>query len=104
MTKLDQIIAVKDNEASAKWYQNIFELRNNHGGDHFSVLVSDDDEVILCLHKGEEHNHPTMTDPGITPGYVLMLYFRTENMLNIYQNSIAAGCGIEEYLHLNPNY
>ena len=103
MTRLDPIIAVKDVEASSKWYQKIFELRNDHGGDHFSVLVSDDNEIILCLHKWEEHNHPTMTNPAITPGNGLLLYFRTENMLTIYQNAKDAGCVIEEEIHLNSN-
>ncbi len=103
MTRLDPIIAVKDIEASSKWYQKIFELRNNHGGDHFSVLVSDDNEIILCLHKWQELNHPTMINPAITPGNGLLLYFRTENMIDIYQNAIEAGCVIEEGIHLNPN-
>ena len=103
MTRLDPIIAVKDIEASSKWYQTIFELRNDHGGDHFSVLVSDDGEIIICLHKWKEHNHPTMTDPGITPGNGLLLYFRTDNMNNIYQNALKAGCVIEEDIHLNTN-
>lgn len=103
MTRLDPILAVKNIAASSKWYQNIFELRNNHSGDHFSVLVSDDNEIILCLHKWEEHNHPTMTNPGITPGNGLLLYFRTENMINIYQNALEAGCVVEEDIHLNTN-
>ena len=103
MTRLDPIIAVKDIEARSKWYQKIFGLRNNHGGDHFSVLISEDNEIILCLHKWEEHNHPTMTNPGITPGNGLLLYFRTENMNKIYQNAIEAGCVIEEDIHLNTN-
>ena len=103
MTRLDPIIAVKDIQVSSKWYQTIFELKINHGGDHFSVLVSDDNEIILCLHKWEEHNHPTMTNPSIKPGNGLLLYFRTENMNNIYQNALKAGCVIEEDIHLNPN-
>lgn len=103
MPKLDPIIAVRDIKATSKWYQKIFGFRNNHGGDHFSVLVSDDDEIILCLHKWEEHNHPTMTNPSITPENGLLLYFRTENMNNIYQNLLKAGCAIEEDIHLNKN-
>ncbi|MER3464231.1 MAG: glyoxalase [Chitinophagaceae bacterium] len=103
MPKLDPIIAVRDIKASSKWYQKIFGFRNNHGGDHFSVLVYDDDEIILCLHKWEEHNHPTMTNPSITPENGLLLYFRTENMNNIYQNLLKAGCAIEEDIHLNKN-
>ena len=103
MIRLDPIVAVKDVEVSSNWYQKIFQLKKSHGGDDFSVLVSDDNEIILCLHKWEEHNHPTMTNPGITPGNGLLLYFRTENMINIYQNAVKAGCVIEEDIHLNTN-
>ncbi|MET6998479.1 VOC family protein [Chitinophaga defluvii] len=103
MTRLDPIIAVKDVEASANWYQRIFGFTNSHGGDNFSVLVSADNEIMLCLHKWGEHNHPTMTNPTITPGNGLLLYFRTDNMINIYQNAIEAGCVIEEDIHLNEN-
>ncbi len=103
MTKLDPIIAVKDVESSSKWYQKIFGFITRHGGNHFSVLVTDDEEIVLCLHKWEEHNHPTMTNPSITPGNGLLLYFRTENMDNIYQNALKAGCIIEEDIHLNLN-
>jgi catechol 2,3-dioxygenase-like lactoylglutathione lyase family enzyme len=103
MTRLDPIIAVKDVEASSKWYQKIFGFKSKHGGDHFCVLVSKDNEISLCLHKWAEDNHPTMTRPDITVGNGLLLYFRTENMDMIYQNAIKAHCLIEEGVHLNPN-
>ena len=103
MTRLDPMIAVKDVEASAAWYKEIFNFKNDHGGKHFSVLVSDDNEIVLCLHKWEEHNHPTMKDPEIRPGNGLLLYFRTDAMNIIYQNALKAGCAIEEEIHLNKN-
>ncbi|HMJ48873.1 MAG TPA: VOC family protein, partial [Ferruginibacter sp.] len=65
MTKIDPIIAVKDVEASSKWYQKIFGFERTHGGNDFAVLVSEDDEIILCLHKWGEHSHPTLTKPSI---------------------------------------
>jgi catechol 2,3-dioxygenase-like lactoylglutathione lyase family enzyme len=101
--KLDPIIAVKDIEASSKWYQKIFGLTNHHDSDHFAVLVSDDNEIALCLHPWGAHEHPTMTNPNIISGNGLILYFRTENMNVIYENAIKAGCAIEEDIHLNPN-
>lgn len=101
--RLDPIIAVRDVETSTKWYQQIFELQNDHGGDHFSVLVSADNEIILCLHKWGEHGHPTMKDPDVTPGNGLLLYFRTENMNKIYENVLKAGCVIEQDIRLNRN-
>lgn len=103
MTKLDPIIAVKDVEASSQWYQKIFLFKRAHGGDNFSVLISSDNNIVLCLHKWEEHHHPTMTNSNIPVGNGLLLYFRTENMDEIFQNAIKAGCAIEEEVHLNPN-
>ena len=103
MTKIDPIIAVKDVEASSKWYRSIFECRSMHGGKEFDILVSEDDEVMICLHKWEAHDHPTMTDSTITPGNGLILYFRTENMNNLRQNVEKIGGAIEEVIHINPN-
>lgn len=103
MTKLDPIIAVRDVTASSEWYQQIFSLKREHGGENFSVLVSGINEILLCLHKWEEHHHPTMTNPNIPVGNGLILYFRTEDIRVIYQRAIESGSIIEEEMHLNPN-
>jgi predicted enzyme related to lactoylglutathione lyase len=103
MTKLDTVIAVKDVDASAKWYEQIFGFKNSSPEGHgFAVLKSGTNEIILCLHQWKMDNHPTMTDPNITPGNGLILYFRTKNMETIYQRAVKAGCKIEEAIHLNP--
>ena len=78
MTKLDPIIAVKNVVESSKWYQDIFDLRSKHGGDEFDILVDKNDEVILCLHKWGEHEHPTMQTSNMNGGNGLILYFRTK--------------------------
>jgi predicted enzyme related to lactoylglutathione lyase len=101
--KIDPIIAVSDVESSSKWYQSIFGCRSRHGGKEFDVLVTDNEEVLLCLHQWSAHEHPTMMDPNLTPGNGLILYFRTENMNAIWQNAETVGAVIEEEVHLNPN-
>ena len=103
MTKVDPIIAVKDVEASSKWYQSILGCRSMHGGKEFDILVSENDEILICLHKWGAHEHPTMADPTITQGNGLILYFRTENMDAIRQNVEKAGAQVEEDVHVNPN-
>ncbi len=103
MTKVDPIIAVKDVEASSKWYQSVFGCRSMHGGKEFDILVSENDEILMCLHKWEKDEHPTMTDSTITPGNGLILYFRTDNMNAIRQNIEKTGGSIEKDVHLNPN-
>jgi uncharacterized glyoxalase superfamily protein PhnB len=103
MMKLDPIIAVKDVEVSANWYQQIFGLKETHGGNEFAVLVSENDEVVICLHKWGEHQHPTMTDPSIPPGNGLILYLKTANIQAIRQKVAKAGVALESDIHLNPN-
>lgn len=104
MIKIDPIIAVKDVEASSKWYQQVFGFRRIHGGhEFFTVLVSESDEILLCLHKWGEHHHPTMANSEIKPGNGLILYFRTEDMNAIRQNLDQLGGIVEEEIHLNPN-
>lgn len=103
MTALDPIIAVKDVQASAAWYQRIFGFKNAHGGDNFAVLLSESEDVILCLHKWEAHHHPTLTDQDTLAGNGLLLYFRTDRMEDILQRLTDAGWPVEEPVHLNTN-
>ena len=103
MTKTDPIIAVKDVEVSSTWYQSVFGCKSMHGGSEFDILVSEEDEVLLCLHQWEAHDHPTMKDPSITPGNGLLLYFRTENIESIHKNIEALDWPVEKDIQLNPN-
>lgn len=104
MINLDPVIAAKNVDTSAKWYEQIFGLKNSSPEGHgFAVLKSETNEIVLCLHQWEKDNHPTMQNPSIKPGNGLILYFRTKNMDSIYQNAINTGCVIEEKIHKNPN-
>lgn len=101
--KADTIIAVKDVEVSSEWYQSLFSCRSMHGGTKFDILVSEDNEVLLCLHKWGEDNHPTLMNPSLTPDNGLIIYFRTDNMKGVRKKVEAMGIHIEEEVHLNPN-
>lgn len=103
ITKPDSIIAVKDVLASSKWYQSVFGCKSLHSGNLFDVLVDDNNEVLLCLHKWGEDNHPTMKDQSITPGNGLIIYFRTDDMTKIRENVDKKSIPIEEEIHYNPN-
>ena len=103
MTKIDPIIAVKDVNVSAEWYETIFRCKRSHGGNDFAVLEDEKGEILICLHKWGEHEHPTMTNPNITPGNGLILYYKTENLEEIRQNVETMNHPIEEDIHRNPN-
>ncbi len=103
MTRLETIIAVKDVAESSKWYQTLLNLKSNHGGDKFEMLVNKSGNVILCLHKWGEHEHPTMTNPEIVIGNGLILYFRVEDLNKIWTNAKKVNANIHQEPHLNPN-
>ena len=104
MIKIDPIIAVKDVEASSKWYEQVFGVKRLHGeAGSFAVLGSDHQEILLCLHGWGEHHHPSMTDPSVTPGNGLMLYFRTTDMQEIRQRVADMGVVADQDVRLNPN-
>lgn len=101
--RVDPIIAVKDVEASSKWYQNIFNCRSLHGGHEFDVLVTENNEVLICLHQWGTHDHPTMTAVDLPVGNGLILYFRTDHLKDIRERVDHAGGVIEADIHINPN-
>lgn len=103
MTKLDPIIAVKDVEASADWYRDIFGFHNIHGGPLFAVLVTRKNEIVLCLHAWEADGHPTMMRPDIASGNGLLLYFKTAEWRQIRNHLENIGWAVEEDIHQNPN-
>lgn len=103
MTRLETIIAVKDVAKSSKWYQDLLSLKSCHGGDNFEMLANQKGEVIFCLHRWGEHDHPTMKDPSIAFGNGLILYFRVSNLNEVWSNAIKLNFEIEQELHLNEN-
>lgn len=103
MSRLDPILAVKNVEASAAWYRNVFGFISAHGGSHFAVLTNQENEVLLCLHAWEVDGHPTMQDQGIPAGNGLLLYFRMKDWKGVKGNLDRMQWKIEEDIHLNPN-
>lgn len=103
MTKIDIIIAVGDIEKSSKWYQSVFSCKRTHGGSNFAVLEDENGEILICLHKWGEHTHPTMTNPNITSGNGLIIYYKTDKLDIIRKNLEKMSYPIEEEIHVNPN-
>lgn len=103
MTRLDPIIAVKDIETSSEWYKSIFGWRRTHGGNDFGVLVSENDEVLLCLHKWGADEHPTMRNRNVISGNGLILYYKSGDINLVRKMVSKMDWPVEKEIHLNSN-
>ena len=103
MVRTETIIGVDDVEKSSNWYQELLGCKSNHGGEKFEILTNQEDTVILCLHKWAEHDHPTLSNPEITPGNGLILYFRVDNLDLIWENANRLNAVIEAEPNINQN-
>ena len=69
------MIAVRDVEASSRWYQQLLGLRSDHGGPEYERLISDG-RLVLQLHNREtEHHHGLISAPDREVGNGVLLWF-----------------------------
>lgn len=102
MVRTEPIIAVKDVQKSSKFYQKLFNCKSEHGGETFEILTSEN-VVILCLHQWGDHEHPTMLNPEKEVGNGLILFFRVDNLTEIFQNAEKLNANVEKEIHYNEN-
>lgn len=103
MIKSEPFIAVKDVLKSSNWYEKLLDCTNAHGGNEFAVLKSEEGQVLLCLHKWEVDEHPSMMDHKIPNGNGLIINFRTDELNIIRNNANKLKATIVEDIHVNPN-
>ncbi|GAB3662260.1 hypothetical protein GCM10028791_37200 [Echinicola sediminis] len=103
MLRLEPIIGVADVEKSSRWYQELLGLQSQHGGDVFEILAGPTGSTVLCLHHWGSHRHPTLSDPEISTGNGLILYFRVEDTNIIWERAKRLKAKVEEEPHVNPN-
>lgn len=75
------ILGTRDVARSFAWYQALFgQPATAPAHDFFGQLRDDDGEVLLCLHRWGDHEHPTLLSPEkATPGNGLLLFFRVDD-------------------------
>ncbi|WP_333863165.1 glyoxalase [Sphingobacterium sp.] len=101
MVRTEPIIAVENVSKSSLFYQRLFGCTSLHGGETFEILA-DKGTVILCLHKWGEHEHPTMIDQK-NAGNGLILFFRVDNLQQIFENATLLNAVMEKEIHYNEN-
>jgi catechol 2,3-dioxygenase-like lactoylglutathione lyase family enzyme len=69
------MIAVRDVEASSRWYQELLGLRSDHGGPEYERLVADGVLVLQLHHREVAHHHGLVSDPDRDVGNGVLLWF-----------------------------
>ncbi len=96
--KIDPIIAVDDVKKAALWYEKIFNLKLDFSNEHFANLLNKLGETELCLHKWSKDGHHSMQEKVLS-GNGLILFFRTDEMGQVYNRAVQNNCKIEELIH-----
>jgi hypothetical protein len=72
------LIAVRDVEASSRWFQKLLACISGHGGQEYERLIYED-QLILQLHHWDSHEHPHLGDPDSKPyGNGVLLWFQVD--------------------------
>lgn len=69
------MIAVRDVEASSRWYQQLLGLRSDHGGPHYERLLAGRTLVLQLHHRDVEHHHGRIGEPDHQVGNGVLLWF-----------------------------
>jgi predicted enzyme related to lactoylglutathione lyase len=73
--QMQTMIAVRDVEASSRWYQQLLGLRSDHGGPEYERLLSEG-TLVLQLHRRDvEHHHGLFVSPDVEVGNGVLLWF-----------------------------
>jgi predicted enzyme related to lactoylglutathione lyase len=103
LTQTQTLIAVRDVEASSRWYQELLGLRSDHGGPHYERLLADG-VLVLQLHEWEtRHDHGRIGDPAGDPGNGVLLWFgETADFDGVVARAQQLGATIVLPPHRNP--
>jgi catechol 2,3-dioxygenase-like lactoylglutathione lyase family enzyme len=98
------LIAVRDVEASSRWYQRQLGCKSGHGGTQYEQLVDESGRLILQLHAWDAHHHPHMGDPTVKPhGNGVLLWFQIGDFDAAVARVRALSTEILEGPMVNPN-
>jgi catechol 2,3-dioxygenase-like lactoylglutathione lyase family enzyme len=102
------LIAVRDVEASSRWYAQLLGARSDgaethqtHGNLYDRVLSRG--RLVLQLHAWDRENHPNLVGVGAAPlGHGLLLWFELDDFDAAVERARALGAHVVEEPHVNP--
>ena len=95
------MIAVRDVEASSRWYQELLGCQSGHGGKEYEQIVRDG-SMLLQLHHRDAHEHPHLLDEAVPLGNGVLIWFQTDRFDDAIVRLRSSGATILEEPHVNP--
>ncbi|MFT3836595.1 MAG: VOC family protein [Myxococcaceae bacterium] len=81
MTRAQPLIAVRDVDASARWYAELLGLEGNgetHGGLYERLMTGE--QLVLQLHAWDREEHPNLMNREKAPvGHGVLLWFEVDD-------------------------
>lgn len=97
------LIAVRDVQASSRWYQALLGCQSGHGGPEYEQLVVGE-RMIMQLHAWDAHEHPHIGNPATKPyGNGVLLWFQSDEFDQAMARARLLGAEILEGPQANPN-
>lgn len=75
LTQPQPMIAVRDVEASSRWYQQVLGFTSDHGGPEYERLLAGGVLVLQLHHRHVEHHHGAIGAPDGEVGAGVLLWF-----------------------------
>jgi catechol 2,3-dioxygenase-like lactoylglutathione lyase family enzyme len=97
------LIAVRDVEASSRWYQKLLGVQSAHGGDEYERLMAGR-ELVMQLHAWTvEHHHGSIGDVNARPyGNGVLLWFEVDDFDAAVERAGELSAEIVVPAHRNP--
>lgn len=96
------LIAVRDVEASSRWYQHLLGCESGHGGKEYEQIVADG-QIVLQLHDWDVQEHPFLGDPEKPLGNGVLLWFQVDDFDAAVTRANELAAEVLEEPHVNPN-
>jgi predicted enzyme related to lactoylglutathione lyase len=97
------MIAVRDVEASSRWYQQLLGLTSDHGGLEYERLLADGVLVLQLHHLDVTHHHGRIADPDRDVGNGVLLWFgEVADFDDVVERAAQVGATVVRAPHRNP--
>ncbi|WEF33731.1 VOC family protein [Pseudoduganella chitinolytica] len=96
------LIAVRDVEASSRWYQTVLGCKSGHGGPDYDQLMFEG-HMVLQLHRWDAHHHAHLGKADQPVGNGAVLWFWTDDFDDAVDRAAGIDATVLEEPHENRN-